>query len=635
MQRRKYFLRRFRQYLLLFLLPVLVVVLISFLLSVSQITENQKQSGRELVYSVNTDLDLSLSNISQQNVQFANNPYMVLSMKRILEKGDYLTYADSINIRSINATLKSTVTTYSFVRSIFLYLNGYDNYYTSSGRILSITGQEEWYIAYQNMGDQEIEICVLPGDRTQNDEPRRLTILQKMQFFDGVVVMTVDISEYRNLLSNAVHQTGGIVVFLNMDNEELFRWGDDGSSVQVTKEDLPGAAKSGSWQVMDGHLYLIHQSDNENFRIRVVSLIPVSNILTKALGYLPSWFLMIAAGVAAALLAAYVTTTRNFGYINHIISVLGEAEKGQIAGYPAVQEVGENSTMSVEERIGSEDREQSRERNREQSRKWNRIRKISAAAGRREQGDEYDAILNNIIRLHLETERLNSELEQKKHLQEVTSLSALQAQINPHFMFNTLQMIQFKARSGENTEDVVRMTSYLSDILKYALSDPLHPITLSEEIGYLKKYVAIQHMRFGDQFILYYEVEEELLDLPVFRLMLQPIIENSILHGIRDKGEKGYIKLTVCRREDTIRFRVFDTGAGMSRERLERLRKEIGAFNVRNIGLSNVNNRLLLYYGEEAGLHIRSVEGRGTIVEFLLDREQIQKYVTISENPQP
>ena len=626
MQRRKYFLRRFRQYLLLFLLPVLVVVIISFLLSVSQITENQDQSGRELVDSMNTDLDLSLSNISQQNVQFANNPYMVLSMKRILEKGDYLTYADSINIRSINATLKSTVTTYPFVRSIFLCLNGYDNYYTSSGRILPVTGQEEWYIAYQNMGDQEIEICVLPGDRTQNDEPRRLTIMQKMPFFDGVVVMTVDISEYRNLLMNAVHQTGGIVVFFNMDNEELFRCGDD-SSVQVTKEDLPGAGKSGSWQVVDGNLYLIHQSDNENFRIRVVSLISVGIILTKALSYLPSWFLMIAAGVAASLLAAYVTTARNFGYINHIISVLGEAEKGQIAGNPAVQEVEGNGTMSVEEQIGSEDGERDKKRN--------RIRNGGAADGRRGQGDEYDAILNNIIRLHLETERLNSELEQKKHLQEVASLSALQAQINPHFMFNTLQMIQFKARSGENREDVVRMTSYLSDILSYALSDPLRPITLREEIGYLKKYVAIQHMRFGDQFILYYEVEEELLDLPVFRLMLQPIIENSILHGIRDKGEKGYIKLTVCRREDTIRFRVFDTGAGMSRERLERLRKEIGAFNVRNIGLSNVNNRLLLYYGEEAGLHIRSVKGRGTIVEFLLNRQQITKYVTISKNPQP
>lgn len=605
MQRRKYFFRRFRQYLILTLLPVLLVIMISFLMSVSQMTASQDQSGKELVESVNTDLDLSLSNISQQNVQFANNPYMVLSMKRILEKGDHLTYADSINVRSINATLKSTVTTYPFVRSIFLYLDGYQNYYTSGGRILPVSGKEEWYAAYQEMGEQEIAVCVLPGDRTADAEPRRLTILQKMPFFDGVVIMTVDIAEYRNLLTNAVHQTGGTVVFLNMDNEELFRWGDDGSGVSLSGDDLPGAGKTGSWQAVDGHLYLVHQSDNESFRIRVVSLIPLSNILAKAMTYLPSWFLMIAAGIAATLLAAYVTTARNFSHIHHIVSVLGEAEKSRRSDLPRPAGKGEDG--------GS--------------------RKPQRKAKRQE--DEYDVILNNIIRLHLETEHLNSELEQKKHLQEVTSLSALQSQINPHFMFNTLQMIQFKAKSGGHQEDVVRMTSYLSDILKYALSDPLQPISLQEEIGYLKKYVAIQHMRFGEQFILYYEVEEELSELPVFRLMLQPIIENSILHGIRDKGEKGYIKLTVCRRGEAIRFRVFDTGAGMNKERLERLRQEINEFNVRNIGLANVNNRLKLYFGETAGLQIRSLEGRGTIVEFLLDREQIHKYVTLSKNPQP
>ena len=96
---------------------------------------------------------------------------------------------------------------------------------------------------------------------------------------------------------------------------------------------------------------------------------------------------------------------------------------------------------------------------------------------------------------------------------------------------------------------MVRMTADLADILKYALTDPLEPITLEEEIGYLKKYIAIQHLRFGERFIIYYEVDERLLQAPVFRLMLQPIIENSILHGIRYREGTGYIKLTVFERD--------------------------------------------------------------------------------------
>ncbi len=590
MQRRKYFFRRFRQYLLLFLLPVTVVIIISFLISVSQLSGNQKRAGRDLVNAVNTDVELSLNNISQQNVQFANNAYMVLSLKRILEKGDYLSYADSINIRSINATLKSAIITYPYVDSIYLYMDGYDYYYTSDERIARLTRQEEWYQYYENMGGQDTEIWVLPADRDRDGEARELTVMQKMPFFSGVVVMRINLSDFRNLLSSALLQEDTSVVFINMDNDVLFCWGDDTDASALSETALPGDGNPGVWEMVGEHLYLLQQSDNASFGIRIVAMTPVRSVLSQAARYLPSWGLMLAAGIAAALLATYVTTSRNFGYIEHIISVLGDAERGN---YSRLQDP-------------------------------------------RKTEDEYDTILNNIIRLHLETERLSSELEQKKHQQEVVSLTALQAQINPHFMFNTLQMIQFKAAGGgRHAEDVVRMTEALSDILRYALSDPLQPITLREEIEYLKKYVAIQHMRFGQQFILYYEVEEEQLDLPVFRLMLQPIIENSILHGIRDKGETGYIKLTVFQREDVVRFRVFDTGVGMSPERLEQLRRSINTFDVHSIGLSNVNSRLKLYFGEEAGLRIRSVLGRGTIVEFQMKLSQIEKYVNESKKLRP
>ncbi len=586
MQRRKYFLRRFRQYLLLFLLPVTVVIIISFLISVSQLSGSQERAGRDLVDAVNTDAELSLNNISQQNVQFANNPYMVLSLKRILEKGNYLSYADSINIRSINATLKSTIITYPYVDSIYLYMDGYDYYYTSDESIARLTGQEEWYQYYMEMSGQDTEIWVLPGDRGRDGRARELTVMQKMPFFGGVVVMRIDLAEFQELLSNALQQEDTSVVFINMDDEILFCWGDETDASELAGTKLPGDGAEGAWEMVGEHLYLLQQRDNTSFGIRIVAMTPIRSVLLQAANYVPSWGLMLAAGIAAALLATYVTTSRNFGYIEHIISVLGDAERGD----------------------------------------YSRLQDQHKAE------DEYDAILNNIIRLHLETERLSSELEQKKHQQEVVSLTALQAQINPHFMFNTLQMIQFQAaRGGEKAQDVVRMTEALSDILRYALSDPLQPITLREEIEYLKKYVAIQHMRFGQQFILYYEVEEEQLELPVFRLMLQPIIENSILHGIRDKGETGYIKLTVFRRDDVVRFRVFDTGVGMSKDRLEQLRRSINAFDVHSIGLTNVNSRLKLYFGEEAGLRIRSVQGRGTIVEFQMKLSQIEKYVADSK----
>lgn len=586
MQKRKYFLRRFRQYLILFLFPAALVFLISLAVSITGFTKAQDEAGRDLVRAVNTDLDLSLNNITQQNVQFANNPYMVLSLKRILEKGTNLSYAESINLRSLNASLKSTVTTYPYVKNICLYLDGYDYCYTSRRGIEPVSGTEEWLRYYREMGEQDTDIFVLPSDDNEQKEAKKLTILQKMPFFSGVVVIQVDISKFKSLLDGAIPRNDSTVVFLNMQNEKLFAWGDGENTLELMKCSLPGNGKKGIWEKVGSSKYLLHRSDNESFRIRIVSMTPLEAVVRQTRSFLPSGLLMLAAGLAAALIAAYITTARNFGHIAHIISVLGEAERGV---YPTETDP-------------------------------------------RKPADEYDAILNNIIRLHLETERLNSELEQKKHLQEVASLSALQAQINPHFMFNTLQMIQFKAaEQTSETNDVVRMTADLADILKYALTDPLQPITLEEEIGYLKKYIAIQHLRFGERFIIYYEVDETLLQTPVFRLMLQPIIENSILHGIRYREGTGYIKLTVFERDGWIRFRVFDTGAGMSAEKLRELRENINTFNVRNIGLANVNNRLKLYFGDEAGLKISSIKGQGTIVKFEIPKDKMQKYVTKSK----
>lgn len=591
MQQRKYFLKRFRTYLVTFLLPILILVGIVSAIQAHYISQQLNQRGQYQVDAVNTNLNLALSNLVQQNGMFANNPYMVLSLKRILENGNYLTYADSINARSINATLKSTLTTYDYVLSVYLYLDGYDYYYTSSQKIERITEKEGWYEAYQEMeSSAEAKALVLPSDRTEEGEGRVLTLLQRIPYYGGVLVMRIDTDSYLNLLEKTIGEDGMTTVLFNEDGQKLFTWGEEDLSSLLTVYDLPDSSLDGRWVNIGGKQYLIHRGTNEMFRTITVSFVPRSLLYQGITSYLPTFLLLTASGIIAVLICAYVTTRQNFHNIEDVISVLDNAEHG---------------IYSQKEKAQKRD-------------------------------DEYSVILNNIIRLHLQTEQLDAELQKKKHMQEVASLTALQAQINPHFMFNTLQMIQFEsAKGGQKSEKVVRMTSLLADIMKYALADPTTPIRLEEEITYLRKYVSIQHMRFGDHFILYYEVDDHLEDLPVFRLMLQPLIENAISHGVRDKKERGYIKLIIQDRKESVLFRVFDTGVGMTKEKLQEVRKSINTFNTRNIGLANVNNRLKLYYGEDAGLRIRSIAGQGTIVEFTLTRKEIEKSVTYSKNLQP
>lgn len=171
---------------------------------------------------------------------------------------------------------------------------------------------------------------------------------------------------------------------------------------------------------------------------------------------------------------------------------------------------------------------------------------------------------------------------------------------------------------GNSAEAAIRMLEDLSEILQYALSSPMETITLRQEIEYLKKYVAIQRLRFGDCFIVYYEIDEDLWEFPVFRLMIQPLVENSIVHGVRLSNEKGYIQVNIFKKDGRVIFRVTDNGVGMTEEEIRSFQESIERINVRHIGMSNVNSRLKIYYGEESAIHVRSRKNEGCVVEFSL-----------------
>ena len=165
-------------------------------------------------------------------------------------------------------------------------------------------------------------------------------------------------------------------------------------------------------------------------------------------------------------------------------------------------------------------------------------------------------------------------------------------------------------------DDISRIIRNLSDILKYALDDSQQEVLLQEEIQYLKKYIMIQKYRFGDNFIIYYEVDEDILEAVIFRLMLQPLLENSLLHGIRNLNQKAYIKVKIFKRNNELFCYVIDNGVGMSKEKIKDLYVRINNEKSKSIGLTNLNRRLILKYGEESSLHIQSKINYGTCISF-------------------
>ncbi len=200
-----------------------------------------------------------------------------------------------------------------------------------------------------------------------------------------------------------------------------------------------------------------------------------------------------------------------------------------------------------------------------------------------------------------------------------TELKALQAQINPHFLYNTLDSIIWMAEV--NKDEVVIMADALAKLFRLSLSKGAEIIPIEHEIEHVRNYLIIQSMRYSDKFDYQINVSEDILKKNTLKLILQPLVENSIYHGIKNKRQKGHIEIRGRQTENEIILEVIDDGIGMEQSKCEEILNSSGGngrkgFN--GVGVKNVNDRIKLYYGAEYGLKYTSVPGQGTTVEIRL-----------------
>lgn len=225
--------------------------------------------------------------------------------------------------------------------------------------------------------------------------------------------------------------------------------------------------------------------------------------------------------------------------------------------------------------------------------------------------DQYDHM---VIRIGELIEHIREEQELKRK----TELKLLQAQINPHFLYNTLDTIVWLAE-GKRHQDVVDMITALSSFLRMGLNNGKDFITIRGEAEHVKSYLQIQHFRYED--IMDYEIDfkEQIMDFSTLKLTLQPIVENALYHGIKNCRKKGFLKISGWQEEEDILLKVEDNGIGMKPEELEKMQRLVrnGGEDLglrEGFGIANVAERIRLNFGETYGVSIESEYGVGTSV---------------------
>ena len=217
--------------------------------------------------------------------------------------------------------------------------------------------------------------------------------------------------------------------------------------------------------------------------------------------------------------------------------------------------------------------------------------------------------INELMQKVTQSEILNKEMEFK----------TLQSQMNPHFLYNTLDTINWLAFKEKQTE-ICNLVAAISSLIRASISNKKSIITIEQELDYVKNYIYIQHIRYKDRFDIIYDIDESLLKQAVPKLIIQPIVENAIIHGIENSKNKNLLYISVKRENECIIIIVKDTGIGMTDEKVSELLKE--PLNAEgdeqkahtNLGLYAVHKRIQLMYGDLYGLTVQSQAGEGTIV---------------------
>ncbi|MCC3373270.1 sensor histidine kinase [Cohnella sp. REN36] len=233
--------------------------------------------------------------------------------------------------------------------------------------------------------------------------------------------------------------------------------------------------------------------------------------------------------------------------------------------------------------------------------------------------DEFGILFAGFNTMTENIQQLVRNLYEEKLMKQDFELKLMQSKIHPHFLYNTLNSIYAIAKL-HGVREVTEMTHALSHFFRHSLKGE-DWITVREMLEHIRYYLQIQKIRYRDKFDVTYDVEDELMEMPVLKLLLQPLVENAIIHGVEMKKGQGTIAITGYRIGAEVVFSVQDDGLGMSAERLEEVRAHLASGDQstdRIFALSNVHNRIKHYYGERYGLQIYSQPNQGATIEVTL-----------------
>lgn len=577
--RKKFFVKN----LLLFVFPLLIPVLVlgSYSISISQknVQAEIHKNNLNLFHQMERNVELIFNEIEFLGVGLGD----VGVMYRIEEilRTQTMNLENLLLMENTKNYIMAPANARPYVQSVYVYIpNANDQFLTSANGLTNFqefydVGWRTSFLANQDRRDIWIEPRQIR--RYSFEKPVPVTTVYKNLRSSGfakpygVIVLNINTGYFENQLRQIETYADQFILVLDGNDSLVFANRAANELAELRFGDIPRSAAAFRVEFR-GKTYLGAQMASLRSDWRYVSVVPDDALSADPSRLTAVTFFLVAISFLLGLALAYFLTRRNVHHIRSMITLIKSAER--------------NLPLPAYSFSGKE--------------------------------DEYEFIIQRLLENYIGQKNMQLEIAENKYRLKAAELAALQHQINPHFLFNTLETIQWKVMSlAGRPNEATAMIESLSDLLRYSLEKGGRIVPLDQELQMTENYVRIMSARYRGRFAFHIECDDSDRVFGVIPFLLQPLVENSIYHGIKEADRVCAIKIKVEPRPELLEITVIDNGNGMTQERLHRVGEAMRSGREErdgSIGLANIYKRLELVYGRSGLLSIRSKAGRGTVV---------------------
>ncbi|MBB3108059.1 two-component system sensor histidine kinase YesM [Paenibacillus phyllosphaerae] len=542
------------------------------------------EASLQTLTSIQTNVDLMVGNVNNYSKMIFSDD----NLQNLLRQGNV--YADLQTQSKVSMYLNNLMQAVPIIDSVYIFDN--------SGNRFSVGTQQSPTFARANVHDAEWYSQVVAekgkyilrlngsGAFTESSDSNFVSFIRLIRDMDdtsplGVLVINIKGEAFVQAYANLPNQNALQIAILDENNQIIAANSTDddrfalmkqimASDEQLLNQTLLQQAAGNLSVKSDSQTYTVSFLSEGSFNWKFVSVTPhnLFRTVNKSLVLL-ALMLLIINGVVF-FVTSFIISRSIIHPIHQLLRSMKKAQSGSLRKVPAATSSYEFEQLFI---------------------------------GYNNMIEQIDQLLKRII-------------EEQKTIRKA-ELNTLQAQIKPHFLYNTLDSITSLAMSGLN-DQVCDLLEALGSYYRMSVSKGRDIITIGEEIDMVRNYLKIQKARYQDIFEVEYDVDESCCPHKILKLVLQPLVENSLYHGIRSKGMKGTIRISAHHADGMLRISVADDGIGMSEEEVARIVRPEGKGQIESFGLWGTLERLRIFYGDRSSFKIESEPGKGTVIALFI-----------------